>query len=30
MPEPIAKSARIEVHYVHSNTIITATSGAKR
>jgi hypothetical protein len=27
MPEPIAKSVRIEVHYVHFNSIVTATIG---
>ena len=27
MPEPIAKSVRIEVHYVHSSSIITAIIG---
>jgi hypothetical protein len=30
MPEPIAKSVRIEVHYVHSHTIITATIGPSK
>jgi hypothetical protein len=27
MPKPIAKSVRIEVHYVHAHSIITATLG---